>query len=89
MRIHVRGRRVTVRVGEAVTARLVVRAAGRILARRSLRLVPGAARTVAVRLRAARRATVTVTAVDAAGNRAVLRRAVHGRARMARHEPRR
>jgi hypothetical protein len=87
LRIHVRGRRVTVRAREAVTARLVVRAGGRILARRSLRLVPGAARTVAVRLRGARRVTVTVTAVDAAGNRAVLRRALHGRARMARHEP--
>jgi hypothetical protein len=74
---------VTLRGDEACTVRLVVRVRGRIVARRRLHLTANRSRTVTIRQR---RARVTVTAVDAAGNRAVVRRALHRRATMARHE---
>jgi hypothetical protein len=63
---------------------LVVRAHGRLLARRRLHLAADRPRTVRI---AARRAVVTATAIDAAGNRAMVRRAMRGRATMARHDP--
>ena len=87
MRVRVRGARVTVRTDEAATARLVVRAGGRIITRRTLRLAPRIARTVTIGLRGARRAVAVVTATDLAGNRTTLRRVLRSRATMARHEP--
>lgn len=70
--VRIRGRRVTLRADEAATARVVARVRGRVRVRRALTLAAGTPRTVTIRLR--RRAVLAITATDAAGNRATLRR---------------